>query len=120
MGVTACGGSIDKNLSYIEICQEEIREESGFDVPLDRITYEGESIVSSQMNQICYCYSVDITGLKSGDTEADIYNSICSPKDPDEFSHNKVVWKTPDEVMNTGDWKAIFIYTKMKYRKGQN
>ena len=81
---------------------------------------EGESIVSSQMNQICYCYSVDITGLKSGDTEADIFNSICSPKDPDSFNHNKVMWKTPDEVMNTGDWKTIFIYTKMKYRKEQN
>ena len=117
MDVTAFGGSIDKDLSYIEICQAEVIEESGFDVPMDRITYEGETIVSSQMNQICHCYSVDITGLKSGDTEADIFNSICSPKDTDEFSHNKVVWKTPDEVMNTGDLKSIFIYTKMKYRK---
>ncbi len=122
MGITAFGGSIDKDLSYIEICKEEVLEESGFYVDIDRITYEGETIVSSQMNQVCHCYSVDITGLKSGDTEADIFNSILEQdaiKDVDEFKHNKVVFKTPDEVMNTGDWKTIFLYTKMKYRKEQ-
>lgn len=39
IGVTLelCAGIVDKNLSLVEIAREEVLEECGYDVPIDRI-----------------------------------------------------------------------------------
>jgi len=56
---TAFGGSLDKNVPMIQIVEEEVREESGYTGavihPLGRI------FVSTQMNQFCHLYIVDVT-----------------------------------------------------------
>ena len=113
MMTTAFGGSIDKDIPIKEICQEEVLEESGYSVPLDKISFIGETLVSSQMNQVCYGYMIDVTGLTAGKTEADIQNEEQNLKDPDEFINNKVIWMSYDECMTNSDWKSIWILAKM-------
>lgn len=115
MMVTAFGGSIDSDNTPDEICKIEVLEESGYDVPQDKIICVGTTLVSSQMNQGCVGYLVDVTGLTPGKTEADIHNDAQDAKDPDEFIHNKVIWMTTDEVMANNDWKSIWIFAKAYY-----
>jgi hypothetical protein len=117
MEITAFGGSIDMDKSYKEICQTEVLEESGYDVSMDRISDVGKTLVSTQMNQLCYGYLVDVSGLEAGETESDIYNAEQEAKDSDEFKHNKVIWFSFDELMDNNDWKSIWIVTKYRWLK---
>lgn len=120
MMVTAFGGSIDMDATPDEICKTEVLEESGYDVPEDKIICVGTTLVSSQMNQGCIGYLVDVTGLTPGKTEADIKNEAQEQKDPDEFIHNKVVWMSTAELMDNNDWKSIWIFGKAYYSSQMN
>jgi len=113
MRVTAFGGSIDMDKSPEEICQVEVLEEAGYDVPLENIVCVGTTMVSTQMNQGCVGFMVDVTGLVPGKTEADIKNEAQDEKDPDEFCHNSTIWMNDDELMDNNDWKSIWIFAKM-------
>jgi len=117
MMLTAFGGSIDMpGKTKKEICQIEVLEESGYEVPMDRITYIGKSLVSTQMSQIAYGYLVDVTNIKKthqAEYEMSISESQAA-KDPDEFSKNKIIWMTPEELIENSDWKSIFIFAKVK------
>lgn len=106
MLTTAFGGSIDSNKELIDICKTEVLEEAGFDVSYDRIKHIGKTMVSTQMDQFCYGFIVDVNNLEAGLTEADYINS----KDPDEYCHNKVIWLTEEELIQNSDWKSIWIW----------
>ena len=113
MMITAFGGSMDmEGKEPIEICKTEVIEEAGYDIKLNDIVSFGSTLVSSQMNQMCHCFAVNVTGLKASQTEADIKNEAQESKDPDEFIHNKVIWMSLEEVMQNNDWKSIFIISK--------
>jgi hypothetical protein len=98
---TAFGGSIDSKKSPKEICQIEVREESGYDIEIEDISYIGETMVSTQMSQIAKGYLVDVTNYdKTLEAECDSTNE-------------NIVWMTAKEVINNSDWKSIFIMCKM-------
>ncbi len=112
MMTTAFGGSIDSNLTRELICRAEVLEEAGYDVDVSKIRCVGSTLVSSQMNQFCVGYLVDVTGLIPGKTEADIINSDLV--DPLEFVNDKTVWMNATELLENNDWKSIWIFAKMK------
>lgn len=84
---------------FRELVQTESREESGYVVDLERIKFISKEYVSTQMNQFCFMFTVDVTGITQG--EADPQNK--------EEAMAKVVWKTLDSVKNTNDWKTKTI-----------
>jgi len=108
---TAFGGSIDNNKPYQEICQQEVLEESGYEIPLKNIIFVGETLVSSQMSQMCSLYLVDVTGYqKTKDAEHELDNN--------EFIGNSVKWLDRNELISNCDWKSITIMCcSEKYRR---
>ncbi len=99
--VTAFGGSLDKKIPMIDIVQEEVREEAGYINAA--ISYAGSCFVSTQMNQFCYLYLVDVTYAEK------------VPKDPQTPMEAlaTVEWMYKTEVISGCCWKAITILTKM-------
>lgn len=110
---TAFGGSIDmsEKHTYQDICQTEVAEEAGYDVPLDRITSVGQTLVSSQMSQMVEGFLVDITGIEKT-LEAEYEKQPNTAQEANEFSGNKVLWFDADEMMDNNDWKSVWIFTK--------
>lgn len=99
--ITAFGGSIDKHIDLSEIVREEVREEAGFTSPLAIIPL-GKCFVSTQMNQFCHLFRVDVTYAEKVDKEPqNIIEAMSS-----------VVWLTESEILNTHCWKAITILTR--------
>lgn len=98
---TAFGGSLDKDVPMNQIVQEEVKEESGFSVTLERISSLGRVMVSTQMNQFCYLFVVDVTDLEQGRRHLD----------ETEFG-STVTWVKPKALLNLQDWKAPLIYMK--------
>jgi len=112
---TAFGGSIDMDSKTPqEICQIEVLEEAGYDVPLNKCVFIGETLVSTQMSQMAKGYFVDITGIEK--THKTEFEMDVSPdqkeKDATEFSGNSVVWMTDKELIENSDWKSMFIMMK--------
>lgn len=104
----AFGGSIDKSKKYEEIVQDEVKEEAGYNVGLDRITFVGEVFVSTQMNQYCFLYFVDVSDVEAEDRE---------PENATEaLSHPE--WVTKEDIIAGIDWKAITILSKYENAKG--
>lgn len=99
--VTAFGGSLDKPVSHEQIIREEVAEEAGYTGV--HLSYAGQSYVSTQMNQWCHLYLVDVTHCKQGkanpQTELEKLASI--------------VWLYPEEIKRGDCWKAITILSKM-------
>jgi hypothetical protein len=109
---TAFGGSIDmaENMSYKEICQIEIREESGYIIPLTKIHSVGKTMVSTQMSQMVEGFLVDVTGIQKTEKTEDEHETS-------EFKTNKVLWLDADDLMDNNDWKSIWIFTQAVYKK---
>jgi hypothetical protein len=106
---TAFGGSLDKDLLLEEIVTEEVKEEAGYTVIPNCISYCGKVLVSTQMNQMCHLYHVDVTGLPLGE------------RDLQEGEHGSTVqWITEGELYALEDWKALTILTKYKRIYGGN
>lgn len=99
--ITAFGGSLDKEISMEEIVVEEVHEEAGYTNA--QISYAGRSFVSTQMNQFCYLYLVDVTYAKSVPR---IHLSVMDDK-------STVEWLHKTQVISGDCWKAITILTKM-------
>ena len=97
---TAFGGSLDKDIPLEAIVREEVAEEAGYvDVC---VTHLGKSFVSTQMNQFCHLYIVDVThATKQEPNPQSELEKIASVK-----------WVYPSEVVNGECWKAITILTK--------
>ena len=107
--ITAFGGSIDMEKTPQEICQIEVVEESGYEVELSKIHFVGETLVSTQMSQICKLFVVDITNKsKTKKAEYEIES---------KHSQDRVVWLDRDEIMENGDWKSIYILSQMLHLK---
>jgi len=120
---TAFGGSIDMNKTYKEICQIEVREESGYVVPLNKIYSIGKTLVSSQMSQLCEGFLVDVTNIEKTleaeheverEVEHEVEREVEGEKNlkKSEFSKNSIVWMDISEVMENDDWKSIWILSK--------
>lgn len=114
---TAFGGSVDMDISYSGICQVEVEEEAGYEVGIPRIHNIGQTLVSSQMSQLCHGFLVDVTGLeKTKLTEFETDPSDAQKaKDATEFSGNSVKWLTYFEVLENNDWKSIWIINRYKF-----
>jgi hypothetical protein len=116
MMTTAFGGSIDMEYSYKEICQVEVREEAGYDVPLNKIHSIGKTLVSTQMNQLLEGFLVDVTNIdKTLKTEVEMFNEEDS-RGLDKFNYSRIVWMNEQEVISNSDWKSIFIMTMAKHK----
>jgi 8-oxo-dGTP pyrophosphatase MutT (NUDIX family) len=102
--IRAFGGSIDKQKPMIEIVKEEVKEECGYDVSERKIYELGKAFVSTQMNQYCYLYLVDLKGAKMTGRKSE--NAI--------EAMAETVWKKADELINGTDWKSIVIINKAK------
>ncbi len=98
--ITAFGGSLDKNIPQIDLVRDEVREEAGY-ICCD-ISYIGKSFVSTQMNQFCYLYLIDVT---------EALKKVPEPQCELE-KLSEVVWLTKEQVIRGDDWKAITILTK--------
>jgi 8-oxo-dGTP pyrophosphatase MutT (NUDIX family) len=99
---TAFGGSLDKpDLSLVDIVKEEVFEEAGFVVQDKKITYYGKVLVSTQMNQICHLFTVDITNIEP------------TERHPDEYEVGSTVqWVDIPEIYQLQDWKAQTIFDR--------
>lgn len=88
---------------FRKLVQVEAREESGFDVDMDRIRFISKEFVSTQMNQWAYLYVVNVTGLSSG------------KKDPQnaEEEMSEIRWKTLEQTKKMNDWKTKAIIFSM-------
>lgn len=86
-------------IHFKKIVKIEAREEAGFDVELDRIHYISKELVSTQMNQWCFLFIVDVTNVDEG--EKDPQNETEAMAD--------VRWKTFKEVQKMNDWKTKSI-----------
>ena len=97
---SAYSGSNDKDLSLIEICREEVNEESEFTLEdTKRITLVRPMGLGSQTNEIAYLYLVDVDGLSE------------TPMQPEnEYEENvNHIWMSLEEVKTKGDWASIVI-----------
>ena len=95
----AFGGSIDKNKTKEEIVKDEVLEEAGYDIDVAMITYYGMCFVSTQMNQNCYLYMVDVTGLKPvGRKPQNDIEAMAQPH-----------WFNGADIYRMNDWKAAMI-----------
>ncbi len=108
--VSAFGGSIDMDASTQKICQIEVEEEAGYEVPLKSIVSLGKTFVSSQMSQTCELFVVDVTDIpKTKIAEWEESKTL----EPDEV---RLIWMSKDEVMANMDWKSVFVVSQMEYR----
>lgn len=99
--ITAFGGSIDKNKSLTEIVIEEAKEEAGYVVTPYHIFPHGKRFVSTQMNQWCYLFLVDVTNIEQGEREPETYLESVA----------EVVWLKKEDINDYDfqDWKAQAI-----------
>jgi 8-oxo-dGTP pyrophosphatase MutT (NUDIX family) len=100
----AFGGSLDKDKSAIEIVLDEVHEEAGFSVDKEKVIDLGKVFVSTQMNQYCGLYLVEVDRNDAIDRK---------PENQIEAA-SLLTWLTEREVMLSQDWKAITIVSKAK------
>lgn len=98
----AFGGSLDKAKSKEEIVREELKEEAGYEVAEDKIHFVGSAFVSTQMNQRCFLYLIDITKAKNTGRKPE--NAMEGVAMPTKLTVN--------EILDGEDWKAITIINK--------
>lgn len=103
----AFGGSIDKNLSLIQIVVNECEEEAGFKVKPSDVKFVGKMLVSTQMNQYCYLYLVLVDKNNQGNRKPE--NKI--------EAMAKTEWIRYSDANDLEDWKAITIIS-LAERKG--
>lgn len=102
----AFGGSLDKQKSMIDIVKDEIKEECGYEVVEKKIHELGKVFVSTQMNQYCYLYLINILGAK---------NTGRKPENKIE-AMAETVWRKEEEIINGDDWKSISIIQKARQK----
>lgn len=110
--ITAFGGSLDKEQNCIKTIADEVAEEAGYTLNLAscdylRIKKVGTMFVSTQMNQMCTLYLVDVAYLDLGKR---------NPQSKHEETA-EVVWLTEEQVYTTNCWKAITTLTLAKQGK---
>lgn len=105
--ITAFGGSLDKDGKTVkEICKEEVLEEAGFSVELSDIKYCGAKLVSTQMNQICYLFLVNVTNKEQVGRQ---------PQNAIE-EEAIVMWRTTNDILHDKNfmcWKTESILNRV-------
>lgn len=97
---TAFGGSLDDNAKTLkDIVKAEVLEEAGYKVKKKHIHKLGNVLVSTQMNQFCHLYMVDITKSK---------HVGATTTDPTELLA-EVKWLKWSSIIKLQDWKAQTI-----------
>lgn len=101
---TAFGGSIDKEKSLRDLVEDEVKEEAGYIGA--RIIPMGSCFVSTQMNQFCHLFLVDIS------------HATAVEKEPDSYLEHlaSVVWERESDVLIGQRWKAIVLLVKKRER----
>jgi UDP-sugar diphosphatase len=101
MTVELCAGIVDKDLSLVQIAKEEIDEECGYDVPLEkikRITSFYTSVGFAGSKQTLYYAEVDesMKVSEGGGVEGELIEVIeLSIQDAEALIYNETVAKTP-------------------------
>ena len=101
MTVELCAGIVDKDLSLEQIAKEEIDEECGYDVPVERIekiTSFHTSVGFAGSKQILYYVEVDesMKVSEGGGVDGELIEVIeISTQDAEEFIYDETVAKTP-------------------------
>jgi len=98
---TAFGGSLDSDKSPLGICIQEVAEEAGYVVDETQVYALGRLFVSTQMNQYCHLFLVDIT------------NAItCERELSDSEVGSEVIWCNIHSPQLLEDWKTLSIIIK--------
>lgn len=103
--LTAFGGSIDDEKYHNdlrELVVEEALEEAGFTISVDQVDYYGKCFVSTQMNQYCHLFGVNVDKKLQGKKTTTNIRELDSV----------ITWITLPELYELEDWKAITIVTK--------
>jgi 8-oxo-dGTP pyrophosphatase MutT (NUDIX family) len=101
--ITAFGGSVEnKGQDLRKLVISEVMEEAGFSVSESDVHAYGRVLVSTQSNQMCYLFAVEVDKMKQGER---------TTTDPLE-KKSSVVWITLPEAIKLEDWKAPTIITK--------
>jgi len=109
---TAFGGSIDdekyhKNLKLL--VKDEAMEEAGFDINFSQIQYHGKTMVSTQSNQFCHLFSIEVNKMDQGDR---------TTTNPTELK-SAVSWLSMPEIKDLEDWKSqTIILRRMMAKNG--
>ena len=98
----AFGGSFDKDKTPEAIVMDEVKEECGYLVDSEKVYGLGKAFVSTQMNQYCHLFMVDITGLEATHREPE--NAM------EAMAQTK--WLTWEQIQGTFDWKSVVIITR--------
>ena len=99
--IGAFGGSMDKDKNPEEIVIAETKEEAGFVVTKEQVHFVGEAFVSTQMNQFCKLYLVEVN--KEDQDEREPENAMEASAEPTWLD-----WE-PSELADLRDWKALTI-----------
>ena len=113
---TAFGGSLDKNRKdgkdfndyLFDIIIAETKEEAGYIIDKENVSYMGKKFVSTQMNQFCYLFLVDVTGKTLGDREPE--NEVEASSSPIWFSFEQY-YKNNNDLKE--DWKTDSIMIEL-------
>ena len=100
----AFGGSIDNDKTHEEIVIAETKQEAGFVVTGKDVHYLGRVMVSTQMNQFCHLYLVNVDKKKQVEREPE--NAI--------EAMAKIEWVQWDmDIVNRlEEWKSLAIISK--------
>jgi hypothetical protein len=102
-------GSNDKpELTLEEIVVEEVLEEAGFEVTLERVTLITKEYCGSGTNEAVHIYIVDVTDLIQGETQPE---SIF-----EENTEN--LWVDEVTLLHCDDWKCKLAHFLLKYPRG--
>ena len=64
-------GSIDKGDTADDSAIKEMKEEAGYEITKDQLTYLGYYIVGTQTNEAVHMYIIDVTNLEPAETSSD-------------------------------------------------
>ena len=100
----AFGGSMDKDKSPMEIVIAEAKEEAGFVVTEEDVHSLGKVLVSSQMNQFCHLFLVEVD--KDNQAEREPENAL--------EAMAETVWVQWQDSLfaNLEEWKPLAIVLK--------
>ena len=99
---TAFGGSLDKDATPAQIVLEEVREEAGYIVTPSNIHQFGSVMVSTQSNQMCHLFIVNVENAEKCPTEPESLAEVFATTE----------WLSHEEVLKLQDWKAPTIISK--------
>jgi len=105
----AFGGSLDKDKNPEEIVIAEVKEEAGFVVTSEQVHYVGEVMVSTQMNQFCHLYLVEVDKEEQDEREPE--NAV------EAMATTEWVQWSLNNLSKLRDWKPLAI---IYMAQGQN